>query len=97
MPTVLAVPLGRLSQEFSRRKGLFLRVWNYDDMLGSAAHLPEAYSPTWLERITMKMSRCRAALKRGFVTQHRPKYIDPPTRQGNQGLGVPLAFGSLRS
>jgi hypothetical protein len=43
----------------------------------------------------MKMSSRRAALEGGSVTQHRPQHIDPPTRQGDQGLGVPLAFGSL--
>jgi hypothetical protein len=43
----------------------------------------------------MKMSSCRAALERGPVTQHRPHDVKPPAGEGNQGLGVPLAFSSL--
>jgi hypothetical protein len=54
MPTVAAVPLRRLSQDFSspEAKDLFLAIrqpCNNDAMLGSAAHLPEAYSPKCLE------------------------------------------------
>jgi hypothetical protein len=43
----------------------------------------------------MKMSSGRAALELGLVTQHRPQHVDPPTRQSDQSLGVPLAFGPL--
>jgi hypothetical protein len=43
----------------------------------------------------MKMSSCRAALKRSSVTQHRPYDVDPPTRQGDESLSVPLALGPL--
>ena len=43
----------------------------------------------------MKMSSRRAALERGSITQHCPQYIDPPPRQSDEGLCVPLAFGSL--
>src|SRR5215212_3475999 len=43
----------------------------------------------------MKMSSCRAVLKRGSVAQHRPHHIDPPTRQGDESLSVPLALGPL--
>src|SRR3712207_6557734 len=46
-------------------------------------------------RISMKMSSRRTGLKRGSVTQHRPKDIDPPTRQRDQSLSVPLALSSL--
>jgi hypothetical protein len=46
-------------------------------------------------RISMKMSSCRATLDGGSVTQHRPQYVDPPARQGDQSLSVPLAFSSL--
>src|SRR5215212_3902249 len=35
-------------------------------------------------RISMKMSSCRAVLKRGSVTQHRPHNVHPPTRQGDE-------------
>src|SRR3712207_9480220 len=43
----------------------------------------------------MKMSSRRAGLEGGSVTQHRPYDVDPPACQGDQGLGMPLAFGSL--
>jgi hypothetical protein len=43
----------------------------------------------------MKMSSCRAGLKRGSITQHRPQYVYPPTCQGDQSLRMPLAFGPL--
>jgi hypothetical protein len=43
----------------------------------------------------MKMSSRRAALKGGPVTQHCPQNIDPPTRQRDESLGVPLALGPL--
>jgi hypothetical protein len=46
-------------------------------------------------RISMKMSSCRATLEGGSVTQHRPQYVDPPARQSDEGLSVPLAFGPL--
>jgi hypothetical protein len=46
-------------------------------------------------RISMKMSSRRAVLKRGSVAQHRPHHIDPPTRQGDESLSVPLALGPL--
>jgi anti-sigma regulatory factor (Ser/Thr protein kinase) len=60
--------------------------------------IPLADRPLFTEprrRISMKMSRHRAALKRGSVTQHRPHYVDPPTRQRDQSLSVSLAFSSL--
>jgi hypothetical protein len=41
----------------------------------------------------MKMSCCRAGLERGSVTQHRPHHVDPPTRQRDESLSVPLALG----
>ena len=43
----------------------------------------------------MKMSSRRALLELGSVTQHRPDNVDPPTRQGDDGLRVPLALGPL--
>jgi hypothetical protein len=43
----------------------------------------------------MKMSSRRAALKGGSVTQHRPQHVDPPTRQSDESLGVPLALSPL--
>src|SRR5215212_842767 len=43
----------------------------------------------------MKMSRDRTALEGGSITQHRPQNIDPPTRQRDESLSVPLAFSSL--
>src|SRR3712207_8201767 len=46
-------------------------------------------------RISMKMSSRRAALKRGSIKQHRPHNIDSPTRQRDESLSVPLAFGPL--
>ena len=49
-----------------------------------------------LRRISMKMSSRRAALKRGSVTQQRPQHIDPPTRQGDQSLGMPLGLSPLK-
>src|SRR5215207_5242649 len=46
-------------------------------------------------RISMKMSSRRASFVGGSVTQHRPHNIDPPTRQGDESLGVPLTLGPL--
>jgi hypothetical protein len=46
-------------------------------------------------RISMKMSSRGAVLKGGSITQHRPHDVDPPTRQSDEGLGVPLALGPL--
>src|SRR5919112_3486683 len=46
-------------------------------------------------RISMKMSSRRALLELGSVTQHRPHNVDPPTRQGDEGLRVPLALRPL--
>jgi hypothetical protein len=43
----------------------------------------------------MKTPIRKARLERGAVTQHRPQYVDPPTRQGNQSLSVPFALGPL--
>ena len=43
----------------------------------------------------MKMSSRRSGLEGGSVTQHRPQDVHPPACQGDQGLGMPLAFGSL--
>jgi hypothetical protein len=42
-----------------RRKGLFLRICNHDDMLGSAAHLPEAYSPECIGVEARKLNSCQ--------------------------------------
>jgi len=46
-------------------------------------------------RISMGMSSRRAGLERSSVSQHRPKDVAPPPRQGDQGLCVPLALGPL--
>src|SRR5215204_6805351 len=43
----------------------------------------------------MKMSSRGAALKRASVTQHCPQYIDPPLRQSDESLSVPLALSPL--
>jgi hypothetical protein len=43
----------------------------------------------------MKMSSCRTGLEGASVAQHRPDNIDPPTRQSDESLGVPLALGPL--
>jgi hypothetical protein len=43
----------------------------------------------------MKMSSRRALLELGSVTQHRPHDVDPPTRQGDEGLRVSVALGPL--
>ena len=43
----------------------------------------------------MKMSSCGSGLEGSSVAQHRPHDVDPPTRQGDQSLGVPLALSSL--
>jgi hypothetical protein len=43
----------------------------------------------------MKMSSRRAGLERGSVAQHRPHDVDPPRRQRDQRLGVPLALSPL--
>jgi hypothetical protein len=41
----------------------------------------------------MKMSSRRALLELGSVAQHRPYDVDPPTRQGDEGLRVSLVLG----
>ena len=41
------------------------------------------------------MSSGRVGLKRGSITQHRPQDVDPPARQRDQSLGVPLALSPL--
>jgi hypothetical protein len=46
-------------------------------------------------RISRKMSSRRSGLERGSVTQHRPEDVDPPTRQGDESLSVPLALCPL--
>jgi hypothetical protein len=60
---------------------------------------PPSRSPSTFQtvsrRISMKMSSRRAGLEGGSVTQHRPQYVDPPTRQSDESLSMPLAFGSL--
>ena len=43
----------------------------------------------------MKMSSRRTDLEGGSVAQHRPDNIDPPTRQGDESLGVPFALSPL--
>jgi hypothetical protein len=43
----------------------------------------------------MKMSSRRSGLECGSVAQHRPHHVDPPTRQRDEGLGVPLALCPL--
>ena len=43
----------------------------------------------------MKMSSCRRDLEGGLVAQHRPHYVDPPTSQRDEGLGVLLALPPL--
>src|SRR5215207_1134593 len=42
--------------------------------------------------ISMKMSSRRWSIERGPIAHHRPQYVDPPARQGNESLSVPLAF-----
>lgn len=41
------------------------------------------------------MSSRRPGLERGSVTQHRPHYVDPATRQRDEGLSVPLTLRPL--
>jgi hypothetical protein len=43
----------------------------------------------------MKMSSRRSGLEGGSVTQHRPHYVDPATRQRDEGLSVPLTLRPL--
>src|SRR5918993_5448982 len=41
------------------------------------------------------MSSRRPGLERGSVTQHRPHYLDPATRQRDESLSVPLTLRPL--
>jgi hypothetical protein len=41
------------------------------------------------------MSSRRPGLERGSLTQHRPHYVDPATRQRDEGLSVPLTLRPL--
>ena len=43
----------------------------------------------------MKMSSCRAAFECSSVTQHRPKDVDTPPGERDQGLSVSLSFAPL--
>ena len=43
----------------------------------------------------MKMSSRRLGFKGSPITQHRPKDVDPPTRQRDQSLSVSLALSPL--
>src|SRR5918999_3946419 len=43
----------------------------------------------------MKLSSRGSGLEGGPVSQHRPEDVHPPPRQGDHGLGVPLAFAPL--
>src|SRR5215212_9397172 len=42
--------------------------------------------------ISMKMSSRRRSLVCSPISQHRPQDVDPPSGEGDHGLGVPLAL-----
>ena len=60
------------------------------------ARVLRAKSKGLMKGISMKMSSpAEEGLEGGSVAQHRPQDVDPPSRQRDQGLGVPLALTSL--
>jgi hypothetical protein len=59
--------------------------------LGVRLGAPASFSSLFTgvrRRISMKMSSRRAGLEGGSVTQHRPQYVDPPTRQSDESLSI---------